>query len=206
MASSDPSSLLGRVRASLARSAAASDRCSIEPLKKRDIAAAGRFDSSFLVESHLRLRMDDGVLAYDVEPVAPYRKQYEADDLSDVLNAPDKAIFVARRGRTIVGRVAVSEHWNGYALIEDIAVAADERGGGTGRALLDRAVEWARQRKRAGVTLETQHNNVAACRFYERYGFELAGCDRLVYSALGDAANEIALYWYLRFDTPADQD
>lgn len=32
--------------------------------------------------------------------------------------------------------------------------------------------------------LETQNNNMAACRYYHRYGFELGGIDHLIYRGL----------------------
>jgi hypothetical protein len=48
---------------------------------------------------------------------------------------------------------------------------------------MDRAVSWANEQGLPGIRLETQSNNVGACRFYERYGFELAGYDRHLYSA-----------------------
>jgi streptothricin acetyltransferase len=47
--------------------------------------------------------------------------------------------------------------------------------------------------------LETQNNNVAACRLYESGGFQLAGFDRCLYKGLHPDTDEIALYWYLVF-------
>ena len=68
-----------------------------------------------------------------------------------------------------------------------------------GRALLQHAVAWARERQLAGVMLETQNNNVAACRLYESCGFQLGGFDRYLYKGLHPDTDEIALYWYLLF-------
>ena len=48
-----------------------------------------------------------------------------------------------------------------------------------------------------GIRLETQTNNVTACRFYQRYGFKIGGFDKYLYTALGKEREEIALYWYL---------
>ena len=50
-----------------------------------------------------------------------------------------------------------------------------------------------------GLMLETQDNNVAACRLYARCGFELRGFDTHLYKALDPSSDEIALYWYLIF-------
>lgn len=46
-----------------------------------------------------------------------------------------------------------------------------------------------------GIMLETQNNNVAACKFYEKCGF-----DFLVYKGLDMQNDEVALYWYLHFE------
>jgi streptothricin acetyltransferase len=64
-------------------------------------------------------------------------------------------------------------------------------------------VAWARDRQLAGVMLETQNNNVAACRLYESCGFQLGGFDRCLYQGLHPGTHEIALYWYLLFTAVA---
>jgi len=62
-----------------------------------------------------------------------------------------------------------------------------------------RAVAWAETKQLPGIMLETQNNNVAACRFYERCGFKLGGFDRYLYKGITQSTEEIALYWYLFF-------
>jgi ribosomal protein S18 acetylase RimI-like enzyme len=61
-------------------------------------------------------------------------------------------------------------------------------------------MEWARDKGCPGMMLETQNNNVAACRFYESCGFELGGFDAYLYKGLNRTTDEIALYWYLMFE------
>jgi ribosomal protein S18 acetylase RimI-like enzyme len=78
-------------------------------------------------------------------------------------------------------------------------VEPDYRGQGVGYALIQRAVEWAKSTGLPGIMLETQDNNVAACRLYQRCGFELCGFDTHLYKGLDPATDEIALYWYLIF-------
>lgn len=136
-----------------------------------------------------------------VAPVEPYTKAYESDpeELTDAASAPDAALFVARIDGRLAGYIALSKAWNGFAEVDDIAVDREARRAGVAKALVDRAVSWAKVRGLPGIRLETQSNNVAACRFYERYGFELCGYDRHLYSALTPGTREIALYWYLRF-------
>jgi streptothricin acetyltransferase len=91
------------------------------------------------------------------------------------------------------------QHWNHFVFIDWIVVDAGCRGQGIGRALMDRAVEWAREKSCPGLALETQDNNVTACRFYETYGFRPGGFDCLVYHNFAEVAHEIAINWYLIF-------
>ena len=164
------------------------------------IDAAYGFDDSFLVESELALFAEDGVVRYQIVPVRPYRKRYRrdaGDALSMHLIAPDKAVFLAYVDGSVAGRVLLSEGWNHYAWIDDIAVDVRWRRAGIGRALMDRAVAWALERGLPGIRLETQNNNVPACRFYEAYGFHLGGFDRDLYRGLDEETTEIALFWYL---------
>jgi GNAT superfamily N-acetyltransferase len=57
------------------------------------------------------------------------------------------------------------------ALLEDMVVATDARGGGLGSLLLKAAIAFARQRGCKRITLLTDATNVNAQRFYERHGF-----------------------------------
>lgn len=47
--------------------------------------------------------------------------------------------------------------------------------------------------------LETQNNNLGACRLYERCGYVLGGMDHLRYRGIDAQTREVALFWYLVF-------
>lgn len=126
----------------------------------------------------------------------------KAYDLDDALFSPhdgtNTAVYVAEADGAIAGHVALSRGWTGCAHVEDIATAREHRRRGVATALLDQASAWARSAKLPALRLETQSNNVAACRPYRHYGFQLGGYDRLLYPELGEAvAPEVALFWYL---------
>ena len=76
---------------------------------------------------------------------------------------------------------------------------APSAGGGGGKALMQAAAEWAKQANLKGLTLETQDNNLAACRLYSKCGFLLCGLDTMLYRNTPHR-EETALYWYLPFD------
>lgn len=63
---------------------------------------------------------------------------------------------------------------------------------------MDQAVQWAQQHKLAGLMLETQDVNAAACGFYARYGFIIGGVDNMLYSNFSTAAEQ-AIFWYYKF-------
>lgn len=74
------------------------------------------------------------------------------------------------------------------------------RGHGYGKMLLDEVLMWARQLGVAGVRLESQSNNVAACRFYKRYGFKFGGYDEYLYRGIPQNKQETAIFWYYLFE------
>jgi streptothricin acetyltransferase len=145
---------------------------------RHDLGDAYGLDGSFVVESELALFAEGGVVRYEVVPVPRHEKSYAGEGLSGHLDAPGKAVFIAYLDGSVAGRVVLSEGWNRHAWIEDIAVDARRRRAGVGRALMDRSIAWATERKLPGIRVETQSNNVPACKFYESCGFHLGGFDR----------------------------
>ncbi|WP_026872004.1 GNAT family N-acetyltransferase [Inquilinus limosus] len=163
-----------------------------ERLAKADIAHC---DFSFEIDSELVAPYRDPV--EHARPVEPYRKAYEFDpeEFSDI--GPDRMLAVAKDAGRLRGYILVSRSWNNYASIDDFAVDRAFRGAGIGLRLMDRSVRWAREQGLPGVRLETQSNNVPACRFYKRYGFVLGGYDEYHYATIPGLRNEVALFWYL---------
>ena len=119
---------------------------------------------------------------------------------SEYVFNPDKTIFLAYVDNEPAGQIRIMKYWNRYAYTDDFGVDAKHRRQGVGRALIQRAIEWARDKGFPGIMLETQNNNVAACRLYESCGFELGGFDVYLYKGLNRTIDEIALYWYLMFE------
>ena len=85
-----------------------------------------------------------------------------------------------------------------YAYIEDIAVCKDFRGQGIGSALINISIEWAKHKNLHGLMLETQDNNLIACKFYHNCGFKIGSVDTMLYANFENNF-EKAVFWYLRF-------
>lgn len=88
--------------------------------------------------------------------------------------------LVAERGGRVVGLAALC--W-GWTLVDDgpaprvvaLSVAPEERGRGTGAALMAAAEAWAREGGADTLRLTTAARRDRAHRFYERLGYERTG-------------------------------
>ena len=58
---------------------------------------------------------------------------------------------------------------------------------------------WARKKNLPGMMLETQNNNLGACRLYERCGYVMGGIDQLRYRGIDPQTREVAIFWYRLF-------
>ena len=173
----------------------------IREIDKETLRDARKCDATITVDSKLVLHAKDDMITYSVVNVKPYQKQYifEEKDYPDYISNPNKTVYFAYVDGRLAGEIGIVKHWNAYAWIDDIAVDVHFRRHGVGRAMMKKAVEWAQVKRLPGIMLETQNNNVTACRFYENFGFKLRGFDTYLYKGLIPATDEIALYWYLVF-------
>ncbi|MGD6804421.1 GNAT family N-acetyltransferase [Rossellomorea aquimaris] len=119
-------------------------------------------------------------------------------DWSQYINSEDRALFLAYTNDTCIGQIRIVKDWNHFCYIENIAAKQEYRGSGVGKLLLHKAEEWAKQRKLIGMSLETQDDNLGACRFYVKHGFLLGGADTLKQSYNPNI--ETTLYWYKLFE------
>jgi streptothricin acetyltransferase len=128
----------------------------------------------------------------------PTTKTYPIDEFDprEYVDNPDKAAFIAFCDEQFAGYILIGRRWNGNAFVDGFGVDPEYRGKGIGTALMNAAVEWSKAGGYNGISLETQDDNLLACRFYLRYGFNLGGIDRRVYTHK-DYLHETALYFYL---------
>jgi ribosomal protein S18 acetylase RimI-like enzyme len=170
----------------------------IQPLDLQNIHDVDRCDGSFWVDSKLILSLEYDRISYRIVDLEPFIKRYPLDQVgfNTYIDHPDKVAYLAYLDGQVAGQMRVCRYWNRYAYIEDIVVDNQFRRRGIGRALIQQAIQWANEQQLAGVMLETQNNNLAACRLYESCGFRLGGIDRFLYQGLQPGTDEIALYWY----------
>ena len=159
-------------------------------------------DNEFDIVSKLVLRLEDNRLSYTTVSIPPKKKRYPPDDFDYTTypDDPEKTAFLAYVDGQVAGQLILHIHWNRFAWVESIGVDRKFQRMGIGRALVSRGLQWARDNKLPGIMLETQDNNVGACRFYESCGFVLKGLDTGLYGASAEFREEIALFWYLSVD------
>ena len=155
----------------------------------------------FVIDTRLVLKLENNRLSYQAVSILPYTKRYPPDnyDYNTYVNNPEKTAFLAYADGRIAGQIILHRHWNAFAWVEGIGVDKSFRRLGIGRALVRRGEEWARKQGLPGIMLETQDNNVGACRFYSSCGFVLKGFDTGLYGESEQYRDEIALFWYLVF-------
>lgn len=140
----------------------------------------------------------------------PYVKNYDLIPGNHPTDWPGKfdvtnwGILIARVDGMQVGGCVLAHNTPGVNMLEsrhdlavlwDLRVAPEWRGRGVGSALFKESRNWARLRGCRQLKIETQNNNVSACRFYQLQGCRLEFCRRNAYQALPE---EIQLIW--RYD------
>jgi RimJ/RimL family protein N-acetyltransferase len=134
----------------------------------------------------------DFLLTTDVWRSASEERRY----LRGARRHPDAAVFVAEDDGRIVARLSVSRDIHPASPhVADLGlmVAADHRRRGIGRALLARAVEWAREAGVRKLELHVFPWNEPAIGLYEAFGFEREGLRRGHYVREGELVDAILM-------------
>ncbi len=120
---------------------------------------------------------------------------------------PHGAVFVAEMDGAIVGRLSVARdpHPASFHVADlGLMVASGRRRQGVGRALLARAVEWARAARVRKLELHVFPHNDPAIRLYESFGFVREGYRREHYRRGTGFVDAILMaYWVDKPQPPA---
>ena len=177
-----------------------------------DLAAYASVPIAFRVTETLDLASlpsrRESVELRTVPIAAPYEKDYDVHvgqrplDWPLRFNVTNWAVLAAYLdgqrigGATVVmhdDSVDLREGRSDLAVLWDLRIAPAFRRSGVGTELLSAAEQWAREQGAQEFKVETQHINVAACRFYARRGFVLGAVNPGAYAELPD---EVQLFWY----------
>lgn len=156
-------------------------------------------NDGFTVIGRIIPKYEDGIWSYLEEIFdEQYIKQYDMESIDNsYIDDKNKAVYLYYEKGECTGQIRLREHWNGFAFIEEISVTKGRRNKGIGTALLNKAMEWAKQNDLIGLMLETQDVNLFACRFYAKNKFMIGAVDSMLYSKFL-TAHEKAIFWYKR--------
>jgi ribosomal protein S18 acetylase RimI-like enzyme len=183
-------------------------RITIEQINAKNIRDVSKCEAEFIIDAKLVLQVENDEIGYSIMKVPSTHKKYGKDDIdyTTYIDNLDKVIYLGYVDGQIAGQIILRKNWNRYAYIEDIAVDVKFRRQGIGKGLILEAKRWAQELNLAGIMLETQNNNVIACKFYESCDFQLRGFDTYLYKGINSDTDEVALYWYLVFgEAPPNQ-
>jgi ribosomal protein S18 acetylase RimI-like enzyme len=158
---------------------------------------------------HVERRGDDPFAGWHLreDPLAsPFHKgrayDFDAHERQQIRGRLQKAStlieLVEDQGRLVGILDMEEESWRQSAWVWNLMLDVDVRGQGLGRRLVQRAIDWSRDRGLRAILLETQSNNTPACHFYAHMGFQLVGIHDWFYSNDDMQRNEIALFWGYR--------
>lgn len=136
----------------------------IEVAKISDIPALCRLlESLFTQEAEFKSNRD--------AQIRGLKLVIENDDAGDILLVRENENVIAMVNILYTVSTALGAR---VGILEDMFVSSAGRGTGIGSKLLERALEFARDKGCQRMTLLTDHDNNAAHRFYQKHGFELS--------------------------------
>lgn len=172
----------------------------IVKLNRENLKDINKANQPFEIIGRINPAFAEGMWTYAEELYEkPHMRTYKDNtcDYAAYMDNSDKAIFLAYSDAQCVGQIVLRSDWNRYAFIEDICVAKSAGGKGIGSALIQRAIEWTKGSRLMGLALETQGDNLLACRFYAKCGFVIGAVDTILYRNFNNG--EYAVFWYLCF-------
>lgn len=96
--------------------------------------------------------------------------------ISDALKEQPDGVFVLEAGGKVVGfAIMMYQNWFGVAYLDYIQVKTEWMGKGVGQKLIEKCLNWAREKDARIIYTETGKDNENAIRFYQKHGFEITG-------------------------------
>jgi ribosomal protein S18 acetylase RimI-like enzyme len=182
----------------------------IRPLTERDIPKLADIRPGFVTDTVLRIEtFGEGYLRgwrlVETKLDQPYNKgAYYDFDATERANITQRLaqnntlleVVAEQYTERVVGILDIEEQaWNDTATLWNVMLDYEIRRQGFGTELVKHAIDWAYQRGLRAIHLETQTNNLPACQFYLKMGFQLVGFHETFYSNRDLERDEVALFW-----------
>ena len=179
----------------------------IRPLTSADVSRLGQIDANF--ESDRFLDLEKSIDGLNVtwrlieRPLDPpfvstdYSIQPgELAEIAGRIHAGGIHLIVEDNARPVALVDVETQDWRSAANVWHILIDRAYRRQGFGTQLMQRVIDWARSARLRGIVCETQTNNLPACRFYQRLGFQMCGIDDHFYTNEDVAVKEVAVFWW----------
>jgi streptothricin acetyltransferase len=180
----------------------------IRPMTEQDIPRLAEIRPGFVSPTVLEVTrsgegIESGWRLVERDLPEPYDKaegynfdSTEQENIRRRVRRGDGLHLVVEWNGRIAGVLDVSpQEWNNTAWVWNIMLDQAIRGQGVGRDLFLRAAAWARQFGYRALILETQTNNVPACKFYAAMGCQLDGIRETLYTNDDIENHEVAIFW-----------
>jgi ribosomal protein S18 acetylase RimI-like enzyme len=162
----------------------------IRPATEADLPALTRLDLTYPTDRYLALERSGGppehtfVLRWRNRVPAPMAvyATYAVDGLREALARTDLFLVADVDGEVAGLLMIIVPDWTDAAEITDLAVDIAFRRMGAGRALVEAAVEWAREGGYRALWVEPRADNFEAISFYVSLGFWVSGFNDRLYS------------------------
>ena len=163
-----------------------------------DVAALVELGTATFVETFAHLYSPEDLQAFLAE-------SHSVEAYAKVLADPDYALWLAERDGVAIGYAQAgrcglphADVQPGDGELKRLYVRSGTQGGGTGRALMDAAMDWLLRDGPRPLWISVWSENLGAQRFYARYGFEFAGEYEFIVGAQRDRE-----FMYRRLPQPA---
>ena len=138
--------------------------------------------------------LENGKWNYTVEKFEQTENDIFPDEPYDIVN--DDAIFLgAYAGDICVGVAVLRRKMFKFLYLDDLKVSPAYRGKGIGGKLINACMKEAEALGLRGVYTIGQDNNLSACLFYLKQGFEIGGFDNRCYFGTRQE-NKADIYFY----------
>jgi ribosomal protein S18 acetylase RimI-like enzyme len=162
----------------------------VRPATEGDLPALTRLDLTYPTDRFLALERSGDPPEHTFAlrwrnrvpaPMAVYAT-YTIDGLRQALGRTDLFLVAEVDGDVAGLLMIIVPSWTDAAEVTDLAVDIAFRRLGAGRALVETAAEWARERRYRSLWVEPRADNHAAISFYTALGFRLSGFNDRLYS------------------------
>lgn len=175
----------------------------IDKVSWSDFKSYSQIDPSFEIRSYYEIpdskQLDfSGYREVETDPHTKNYDQIPGNSMEDWFNlfGLEQVIFfiLEENGLRIGSSIAIAREDN--IDLWDLRIRKEKRGKGTGKEFVIKIVSLLRKMNFSKIYIETQNNNVRACKMYSSLGFRIISVQRNAYSE-PDLRNEIRIDWEL---------